>query len=309
MPLLGLEDYGSDDEEETPKVVPPKAAQPTTKRKPVKFTVDLPKPAEDDEAPRPAKRPRTTGNGKSVLLSMLPPPTKSTALPASNTSTEVHTKSTGEGSSSLAASSQDSSISLIPPSVQKGSAPSAGTSLSEDFFSLAPSKGKATSSSGRLIIPSISSAPTVTDYQPPEPTTEDEYPGYYKLPSGTWAQYDPEYYRSFWQKKKEEWEATYGGAAEKGFENAQEEAKEISVVDQLNHGQKLREERKNLTRNATAGPQKPNMNMEAPKGSRARYRHQLTALLSEAYEKREELEEKIAQARRNRKDAGNKYGF
>jgi len=51
------------------------------------------------------------------------------------------------------------------------------------------------------------------------------------------------------------------------------------------------------------------MNMEAPKGSRARYRHQLTALLSEAYEKREELEEKIAQARRNRKEAGNKYGF
>jgi proline-rich protein PRCC len=49
---------------------------------------------------------------------------------------------------------------------------------------------------------------------------------------------------------------------------------------------------------------------QAPKiGSRARTRHQLSALLTEAYENREALEEKIAQGRRNRKESGNKYGF
>jgi len=40
----------------------------------------------------------------------------------------------------------------------------------------------------------------------------------------------------------------------------------------------------------------------------ARSRHQLSTLLKEAYENREALEEKIAQGKRNRKEAGNKYG-
>jgi proline-rich protein PRCC len=40
----------------------------------------------------------------------------------------------------------------------------------------------------------------------------------------------------------------------------------------------------------------------------ARGRHQLTTLLSEAYQNREALEERIAEGRRNRKEAGNKYG-
>ena len=41
----------------------------------------------------------------------------------------------------------------------------------------------------------------------------------------------------------------------------------------------------------------------------ARSRHQLSTLLREAYENREALEEKIAEGRRNRKEAGNKYGM
>jgi proline-rich protein PRCC len=40
----------------------------------------------------------------------------------------------------------------------------------------------------------------------------------------------------------------------------------------------------------------------------ARSRHQLATLLKEAYENREALEERIAQGKRNRKEAGNKYG-
>jgi hypothetical protein len=40
----------------------------------------------------------------------------------------------------------------------------------------------------------------------------------------------------------------------------------------------------------------------------ARSRHQLSTLLKEAYENREALEERIAMGKRNRKEAGNKYG-
>jgi hypothetical protein len=40
----------------------------------------------------------------------------------------------------------------------------------------------------------------------------------------------------------------------------------------------------------------------------ARKRGQLSSLLVEAYQNREVLEEKIAEGRRNRKEAGNKYG-
>jgi hypothetical protein len=40
----------------------------------------------------------------------------------------------------------------------------------------------------------------------------------------------------------------------------------------------------------------------------ARKRGQLSSLLVEAYQNREALEERIAEGRRNRKEAGNKYG-
>ena len=40
----------------------------------------------------------------------------------------------------------------------------------------------------------------------------------------------------------------------------------------------------------------------------ANSRHQLSTLLKQAYDNREALEEQIAQGKRNRKEAGNKYG-
>lgn len=90
------------------------------------------------------------------------------------------------------------------------------------------------------------------------------------------------------------------------------------------------EERKALTANGAVGePAAPKMNIKvrfltvesmalvvlsfllyqgAALSGRARTRHQLSSLLTEAYQNRETLEEKIAQGRRNRKEAGNKYG-
>jgi hypothetical protein len=74
---------------------------------------------------------------------------------------------------------------------------------------------------------------------------------------------------------------------------------------------KEREERKALTGGAAKEGQlaEPRMNIKGAKlGKMARGRHQLTTLLSEAYQNREALEERIAEGRRNRKEAGNKYG-
>ena len=80
--MLGLEDYHSDEEQGSSK---PISSQ--TKKRAVKFTVELSKGSEnDEELPKPAKRPRTTGAGKSTLLTMLPPPTK--PAPTSSVSNE-----------------------------------------------------------------------------------------------------------------------------------------------------------------------------------------------------------------------------
>jgi len=52
------------------------------------------------------------------------------------------------------------------------------------------------------------------------------------------------------------------------------------------------------------------MKMTASKMSGiAKTRHQLATLLRDAYQNRDALEERIAEGKRNRKEAGNKYGF
>ena len=77
---------------------------------------------------------------------------------------------------------------------------------------------------------------------------------------------------------------------------------------------KEREDRKALTtgnvgQDENGDPAMPRMNVKGAKlGAVARSRHQLTTLLTEAYLNREALEERIAQGRRNRKEAGMKYG-
>lgn len=89
-----------------------------------------------------------------------------------------------------------------------------------------------------------------------------------------------------------------------------------------------RESRKAVTRGADGAPAAPNIKLtvsrlrlqkrgcrrskfvaQASKQSGiARSRHQLATMLHQAYSNREALEEKIAEGRRNRKEAGNKYG-
>jgi len=88
---------------------------------------------------------------------------------------------------------------------------------------------------------------------------------------------------------------------------------EIDTLKEMEKAKKEireREERKAVTQGAGGGPVAPKMNVTASKMSRiANSRHQLSTLLKQAYDNREALEEQIAQGKRNRKEAGNKYGF
>ena len=194
-------------------------------------------------------------------------------------------------------------------------------------------------SSASLLPPSIltgvSSAPKIEEFVPPEPSPQDPYPGYYQLPNGSWAAYDPAYYRTFYDKWKKEYD-THVRALEKGklkgFEGAEEEnLEEVNALKEMERAKieiQEREERKELTKGADNAAAMPNMKIkvhlpsvlklsyveltlyfaQGAMGGRARSRHQLSSLLTEAYMNREALEEKIAQGRKNRKEAGNKYG-
>ena len=115
---------------------------------------------------------------------------------------------------------------------------------------------------------SISSAPKIDEYTPPEPTPNDPYPGYYQLPSGTWAAYDSAYYRRFYDK----WKADYDRSIrafekkEKGFEGADtDDTQEVDALREMEKAKKEiqeREEKKALTQGAGGQPEAPKMNVK-----------------------------------------------
>lgn len=120
---------------------------------------------------------------------------------------------------------------------------------------------------------SISSAPVVTEYTPPPPTPIDPYPGYYQLPSGDWAAYDPGYYKSVW----ESWHAEAatdpldikGKRKERGWEDADEEGMQsVDANEEMKRGQIAeREAKKNLTAATLANaPGAPKMNIKVWNG-------------------------------------------
>lgn len=137
------------------------------------------------------------------------------------------------------------------------------------------------------------------------------------MPSGQWAAYDPAYYKKFYDKWKKEYDAHVRAlekGVEKGFEGVEKEgAAEVNALEEMEKAKREiqeREEKKALTAGGQHVQAAPRMNIKgAALSGRARSRHQLTSLLTEAYANREALEEKIAQGRKNRKEAGNKYGF
>jgi proline-rich protein PRCC len=199
------------------------------------------------------------------------------------------------------------------------------------------SSNESTSTSSSSSLSLLSAAPSLPTFEPPEPSETDPYPGYYQLPSGVWAAHDPEYYAKFMNKWEHEYTSQLRALEKgtiKGFEGlADAPVEEIDALKEMEKAKKEiqeREEKKAVTRGAEGGPVAPKMNInvrcianwsatiymfplnhffQATKMNRvANSRHQLSTLLKQAYENREALEEKIAQGKRNRKEAGNKYG-
>ncbi|KAG8970802.1 hypothetical protein FRC03_000019 [Tulasnella sp. 419] len=247
------------------------------------------------------------------------------ALPSSTTSDSV-TADAGETLSFLPPHLRNPRNKAVPASKPPEPQPKKTEDDGMDFFSLGakptlPSSKPSTSKAGPSASTShpssvqISAAPSVKDYEPPPPTPYDPYPGYYQLPSGQWAAYDPTVYKKYW----DEWNAAYAepnskdsGKEGKGWEGADRD--DLVSVNALEELARERLAEKERTKNITAPPTipdtvtKPNMKTQKA-GGLARSRHQLSTLLAEAYENRAAIEEKIAQGRRNQKEAGNKYGF
>ncbi|KAG8899375.1 hypothetical protein FRB99_006757 [Tulasnella sp. 403] len=294
------------------------------------------------------------GAGSSALLAMLPAPKKvateappppkplGAAASGGDAGVIVDTPSIPSTSTSEA---DGADLSFLPPHLRKPRtrpAPSIGKGLGipspaapkatptvvppepeadgVDFFSLGvassstagPSKLAASSVSNH--IPSISAAPQVKEFEPPAPTPYDPYPGYYELPSGGWAAYDPEYYKKHWDSWQEAYVKTTSGKEGKGWEGADgDNLVTVDAVEEMTKQQIAERERmKGLTappKVTQAAPAPPPTALNQKTHTVARSRHQLSTLLADAFTNRAAIEEKLAEGRRNRKEAGNKYGF
>lgn len=122
-------------------------------------------------------------------------------------------------------------------------------------------------STSTFSIPTLSSAPSVPTFERPEPTPQDPYPGYYQLPSGQWAAYEPEYYEKFrrkWQSDYDAYVRDLEKGVQKGFEGYEENASEVDAMKEMQKAKveiKEREERKALTKGATGPAAEPNMTL------------------------------------------------
>ncbi|KAK0228570.1 mitotic checkpoint regulator, MAD2B-interacting-domain-containing protein [Armillaria fumosa] len=319
------------------------ALPPPRTKKRVAIALPSLKPVKDDddeqEISKPAaKKPRLeSGARTSSLMSMLPAPKQKNPVPPPTERVlgggkgQALSSNTPPSAPPADEEAPAPSIPFLPPSLAKGrsnisleedrpklSARTPAPTPAVDFFSLgATSALKPTDSSSTSSTINISSAPAIPTFEPPEPTMNDEYPGYYQLPSGVWKAHEPEYYATFlkkWQKEYNDQVRALEKGVAKGFEGMEKEGMEdVDAKKEMERAKKEikeREERKAITKGAGGAPDKPKMNINASKLSGiARSRHQLSTMLKEAYENRELLEDKIAEGRRNRKEAGNKYGF
>ncbi|KAI6005622.1 mitotic checkpoint regulator, MAD2B-interacting-domain-containing protein [Pisolithus albus] len=230
--------------------------------------------------PQPAhqtKKPRITsgsgqGAGMSSLLGMLPAPKQ--ALPVKKEKKEERVLGGGGG-----------------PGLRRGSPAHTENEV-----------GATDDTSTAFLPPSISKGKANVSLDTDGPRKITSMSKILSTPSGAYAPYDADYYASYARK----WQAEYDKRIrelEKSQYNPQTD--DMQDVDMAAEMEKARQE----IQDADGEPEMPKMNVKGAKlGTVARARHQLTTLLTDAYLNREALEEKIAQARRNRKEAGNKYG-
>ncbi|GAA5868168.1 hypothetical protein JCM1840_006166 [Sporobolomyces johnsonii] len=288
------------------------------------------------------------GGGLTGLAAMLPKPkneVKPVAPVAKAPAASVGAETGGAGLGDMFGGEAEVKSSpgpamFVPPSVKgkgkgkdKVTAPAAPPKPVEepavDFFgigSVTSSSSASTSSSSTakssLTIssaPSISSAPPTS--APPSssasnpfgtPTASDPYPGFTQLPSGEWVAKDAKTYEMWMAWSASQQAQPAGGDVPKGFEAREIEEKGMVEVDEAQRAREAWATRPSTVPGKDAeGYKKSSAIKGIPKqaSQAARRKGQLSSLIASAHDNRAELEERIAQARANRKSAGNKYGF
>ncbi|KAI8448791.1 mitotic checkpoint regulator, MAD2B-interacting-domain-containing protein [Phakopsora pachyrhizi] len=160
----------------------------------------------------------------------------------------------------------------------------------------------------------ISSAPTVTEEAPPPPSVMDPYPGYWQRSNGVWVHYGDS---SSTQSHNTSTNGRSGTIPKDFFERGGDSGK-YSEIEEFNAAKVARdawenkpkiidprEEARKEQAEAAAAAGKASKQISA----RARGRHQLTSLLTEAQANRAELEDRISRGKFNRKAGGAKYAL
>jgi len=107
----------------------------------------------------------------------------------------------------------------------------------------------------------ITAAPKVEEFIPPDPTPEDPYPGYFKLPNGKWAAYDPEYYSSIVRTWAQHTTEEVGRSRQRHINTGDgDQLQDVSAMDEASRTRAEIEARKDLTADVIrSGPKAPNM--------------------------------------------------
>lgn len=323
---MALVDYGSSGEEDdvpatTIAATVPKRNKPGPKR----ILLDLPKPSTSSTVDEPpAKRPKfTLGEGKSGLAGLLPAPKAPTPATTSKTvskpvslpqRTEVEDDDEERKALKrlLDGAEEQKSTSMMPASLSKGKKPATQEApAAADFFGLgtpaAPSTSTSYASTSMSSAPAFSAAPTTKARAPspprtnfyatlPAPTPANPYPGFHALPSGQWVADQPEE----WVKWCE-----MNGMSTSGQALTPAGADVVDVAGVGTDAGGVEDDGiPSKVVGETKLPEKA-----VVMGGRGGKKHQLSSLLYAAHANREELEDKIAQAKANRKSGGQKYGF
>ncbi|GAA6010295.1 hypothetical protein JCM11491_006253 [Sporobolomyces phaffii] len=326
--------------------VPTKPNLPPPKKKekgPVRILLDLPAAQPDaTAADGPArKKPKLAlgnGAGLSGLAAMLPKPKNDAkvappaAAPVPPSRPATLAAGLGDMFGQGEAAPVEEKASMFAPTSVRGKGkgkvsaappPSAPAEPAVDFFgigSVTASSASSLSSSSKPTVssaPAISSAPSLREpatSTAKQPTADDPYPGFTQLPSGEWVAKDQKSYELAvqWQQQQQAQLAAQGDGLPKGFDE-----KEIANmggykdVDEAQRAKDAWATRPSVVPGREEEYKKSTQIKGIPKqaSQQARRKGQLSSLIAEAHDNRAELEERIAQARSNRKSAGNKYGF
>ncbi|GAA5993404.1 hypothetical protein JCM10908_002649 [Rhodotorula pacifica] len=227
---------------------------------------------------------------------------------------------------------------LLPPSLaakakRKAAAAAAApaapaTAPAADFFGISTvasssSSSAALPSSSRTSLsvssaPSFSAAPFVSSSSKQQPaavpssatpTASDPYPGFTQLPSGEWVAKDQETYER-WMAYQQSQAA---GMVAEGLD--EKDLAQKGGLIEVDEAQRARDAWAKRPDQVVGGKADGHKSAATVKGipsqlsGSAKRKHQLSSLLAAAHDNRAELEERIAQARQNRKSGSNKYGF